>query len=734
MDGLVKLLGEYFRHPMYIIVGLPAALIPLLIYLFFRWRMRRVRWGAVEFLERARAKLKARLQLQQIIMLILRTLLVIMLACALARPLIKRGVLLGERNAVSVMVIDTSASMGARGPDGKPLIESAREKAIAVVQAMTEGDRVGLLAMGGKTETVLKPDSDRQKVIAEIRKIELGDGLADIASAIKSATETLMETGTGMRMAYIVTDMQAASWKPSGSLAKIEEELKKLSAAGKSVVIDVNDRANSPKNMSVNCAVRSLDAGDALIAEGMQATLAAELVNYGNNPREVTVEWEIAGVHKESPKEVTIPPRMEPLKVDWKYIFAKAGNYRAVVRIKDKGMPVGIPADDECFLAVAVRDAVDVLVVQGGAMDRDMFEREADFLLLALAPVEGGADKRVSLVKHRAMPEAEMATARLAEYDVVVLANIRMITTDMATRLESFVRQGGGLLVFLGDNVDAGAYNLQLYKDGKGLLPAEIMNDNGPRKAGAAAAGPEAVGIEPQEHAITASMRTGDYGRPGDITVRTYRNVRIAGKQVCRYTDGAPAVIEKRFGRGDVILVTTACDRDWSDWPVQPLYAPFIQDTIRYLVRKDHLNVTVGDKWTRPLFPDELGFPITVTAPDSREFSVQPESKDDGAIASYDGTTRRGFYRVRIGDGEKVIFAANVDPAEGNPALVADADIGKLYPRFEHSYFDASQDLAKGVRDLMAGNELSKPFLAAALILAFLEVVLSYLFKRARSK
>ncbi|MBA4387213.1 MAG: hypothetical protein C0404_04475 [Verrucomicrobia bacterium] len=733
MDQLSRLLGEYFRHPLYVLYGLPAALIPLLIYLFFRWRTRRIKWGAVEFLQRARARLKTRLQLQQIIMLIVRTLLVIMLACALARPLIKRGVLLGERNAVSVIVLDVSYSMGARGIDGKPLIEAAKEKAITIVQAMTEGDKVGLMTMGGKTEIVLKPDADRQKAISEIRKIELGDGLADVAAGIKTATETLIEKGTGTRMAYIITDMQAVSWKPSGSLAKMEEELKKLSAAGKPVVIDVNDRANDTKTAAANCSVRSLGAGDSLIAQGMQATLTAELVNYGNTPREVTVEWEVAGIHRESPKEVTIPARMEPLKVDWKYVFAKAGNYRVVARIKDKGMPVGVPADDECFLAMSVRDAVDVLVVQGGQMDRDMFEREADFLLLALAPIEGGADKRVSLVRHRTMPESEMPTARLSEYDVVVLANIRMITTDMAARLENFVRQGGGLLVFLGDNIEAGAYNLQLHKGGNGLLPAEILNDTGPRRPGSPEGGPATVGFEPLEHPIMASMRSGDYGRPGDVAVRSYRNARPGGKLVCRYTDGAPAIIEKRFGRGDVLLVTTACDRDWSDWPVQPLYAPFVQDAIRYLVRKDRLNVIVGEKWTRPLLPDELGFPITVTAPDSKEYAIRPESREDGAMANYEGTARRGFYRVRIGDNEKIIFAANPDPAEGTPGLATDTELGRLYPKFQHTYFDASQDLARGVRDLMAGNELSKPFLVAALILAFLEVILSYLFKRARS-
>ena len=44
------MLTEHFRHPYFVLFGMFAALAPLIIYLIYRWKMRRVRWGAMTFL------------------------------------------------------------------------------------------------------------------------------------------------------------------------------------------------------------------------------------------------------------------------------------------------------------------------------------------------------------------------------------------------------------------------------------------------------------------------------------------------------------------------------------------------------------------------------------------------------------------------------------------------------------------------------------------------------------
>ncbi len=42
------------------------------------------------------------------------------------------------------------------------------------------------------------------------------------------------------------------------------------------------------------------------------------------------------------------------------------------------------------------------------------------------------------------------------------------------TALEDYLKQGGGVVIFGGDQVVAENYNRLLYRDGQGLLPASI--------------------------------------------------------------------------------------------------------------------------------------------------------------------------------------------------------------------------------------------------------------------
>src|SRR6185437_15510081 len=46
-------------------------------------------------------------------------------------------------------------------------------------------------------------------------------------------------------------------------------------------------------------------------------------------------------------------------------------------------------------------------------------------------------------------------------------------------------------------------------------------------------------------------------------------------------SSGAPLLCEKAFGKGKVLLFTSTCDRDWSDFPVRPggvLWARFVAE------------------------------------------------------------------------------------------------------------------------------------------------------------
>src|SRR5438046_651807 len=175
------------------LVGAFAAGIPIAIHLFFRSRYRTVPWAAMKFLLTSVEQTSRRLRFQELLLLMLRILLLVVLAMALARPVLSsfremallglfvfvqafavarfatsgrprflgklaefgacevggilllgcfwlvspaEGALGGRGDAVdAVFVFDTSMSMGAR--DGsKTRIERARAEALRIIEQL----------------------------------------------------------------------------------------------------------------------------------------------------------------------------------------------------------------------------------------------------------------------------------------------------------------------------------------------------------------------------------------------------------------------------------------------------------------------------------------------------------------------------------------------------------------------------------------------------------------------
>src|SRR5580658_9234626 len=66
--------------------GLAAGAVPVLIHLLYRRRFHTVPWAAMRFLLAATRKQSRRMKLEQLLLLVIRTLIVLCVALALSRP------------------------------------------------------------------------------------------------------------------------------------------------------------------------------------------------------------------------------------------------------------------------------------------------------------------------------------------------------------------------------------------------------------------------------------------------------------------------------------------------------------------------------------------------------------------------------------------------------------------------------------------------------------------------
>src|SRR6185436_5541404 len=92
--------------------GVGAIVVPIVIHFLNRRRFHRVVWGAMRFLRASVERNQRRMRLEDLILLALRCLLLALLALGLARPALKSGDMFGQSKVTSVLIVDSSYSMG----------------------------------------------------------------------------------------------------------------------------------------------------------------------------------------------------------------------------------------------------------------------------------------------------------------------------------------------------------------------------------------------------------------------------------------------------------------------------------------------------------------------------------------------------------------------------------------------------------------------------------------------
>src|ERR1041384_952965 len=175
--------------------GAAAVAVPLLIYLITRrWYQRRP-WAAMEFLLRALKKNRRRIEIENLLLLIIRTSALLFLAIALARPFLRSSVLpiAKDRDENWIFAVDSSYSMGFKeGP--RTLFEGAREMVTDMISNLVKSrDRVAVVTLDAEPRVVLKPtpvtESNRTELIAGLSELTMGPRAVDLARSLEAIRE-----------------------------------------------------------------------------------------------------------------------------------------------------------------------------------------------------------------------------------------------------------------------------------------------------------------------------------------------------------------------------------------------------------------------------------------------------------------------------------------------------------------------------------------------------------------
>lgn len=696
-------LANWLVNPWLFIAGAIAIALPILIHLLNKRKFKVVDWAAMDFLLDADKKNRRRIRLENLILLLLRCLAVLLIALLLGRPFIPTTVTAGLIDAAQyerIVLLDDSLSMQTRLAN-ESIWEAARRKLVELTTSLAQdqADNSLTLILTSQPDqpifnsTHLGPDSI-DEINGTIEKLEAGDGVANLDLALKKLDDYLAtETANINRVVYILSDLRQRDWKENE--ASQEAPVQTLVRLSKLVqgcfVIDAAD--DDERNLAIT-EIRP----EATLVDGVASRFDVAVTNHGSSAAtDITVKFSAGD---SLPLEASLDRIAAGETASVRFHFTFAGEeepsegatrmlpprrVKVELQTGQQGSDDRLPADSVAYFPARLVRGIPALVVDGDP-SAEFGRSESFYLRRAVAP-QGPVPSGVAA---EIVTESELENTSLDKYQVMFLCNVYRLgdkTAENIEKLERWVTAGGGLVLLPGDQIDEQFYNDFYYRDGNGLSPWKLENIRGDETEKTWAT----LKIEQTNHEVLKVFA--GQNNPLLDNVKTFRwwgttiKKEQLGKDVSvaarlSDVDDSPLFAEKAFGNGRVVAFSIPADADWTNWTSDPSYVIVMQELVRYLSadRGDRGLVRVGEPLQQPLDLTTYELDASLTGPKERKANLRaipPDAAGDGPQGDqtlwtlrYGETDLQGFYDLKLarreGEADSVLFAANVDPREGN--------------------------------------------------------------------
>ena len=707
----------------FLLAGLGAIAIPIIIHLLSRKAAKVIDWGAMQFLLDSIESRKRRIQLEEALLMAARCLLMALLALAVARPFAPPGspipwvvvlpafllslvafttavILRGNRKwfwlllliALAsgayagmsayyeyvwnqkkfgtagkkdiVLVIDCSTSMqlrtGAAGTNFDAAVAEAKE-----IVEKAEGGTAFSVILGGPVPMARVPEPivNRTEVLEALGKLQPVRGKMAAFDALAAAAVSLSRGSSISKEIIVLTDGQNMGWDVDNR-ARWDALIKGFETfTSKPQVL----MRNFPLPASFrNVAVAGISYSRDVIGTDRAVSIEVSVENTGTEA--VTpggVELNIGDAVLKDPGTGQLQPGAKET-VRFLHQFKEPGSFVVSAKVKSNDE---LALDDESTSVCHVVSRLGVLIVDGNPTER-FLDRAGAFTALALAPsslmdpAKKGEKKPVAL-DPEVMPLSRLGSvASFQNYDVIILADVPKLPESTARRLSGWVQGGGGLLVLPGVQAQPDFYNNWRDADGGRLLPARLLME-------AILKEPVAVALNTLSHPalkLVADAKQSDLG--GTLMQRYWRvesDAAGGGSTGGRLANGDPFITSTKTGFGSVIMTCSNFDSASGNLPSRQAFVALVHQLVYHLAN-----------------------------PDGQPLNLQPAAQLNIPLAqaSAEGGLKGEYFKGR-GKDEPVLVRIDPKPdfqwGNGRPAPSVPEDFsarwtGAIVPRYSEDY------------------------------------------------
>lgn len=595
------------------LAGLAGIGLPLYLHLLKRLASTPKPWSSLMFFESRTVSSTHHRRLRYWLLLSLRLAMLVLLILAFANPFVNRSAAALASNRLVLLVVDNSFSMraGTRLADAKnAAMRVLAAKGAARAQVAEFGSHLRLL-----TEAI----EDQSALRAAVQSIRPGDGHGNFGE-LSRAVRAMAESARTPVELHVFSDMQR-----SGLAANFSDMT--LPANVSLVTHPVAARAEP------NWTVESVDApGQVWGKDAKTVHVQTVIAGYGTPAAQRTASLVVNGKTAAS-RPVTTPANGKA-SLAFPAVEVPYGFSRCEVRIDAAD---GFPADDLRRFVIQRSDPQKALLVHNYGDNRSP--------LYIGAALSAAAQSAFTLESINAN---EAADRKPSNYAFIILSDVNSVPPLLENGLTQYVRSGGSLLITAGTS--AGARS-QIPIFGARIVATRDYSRIPDRFM--------AVGSSDASYPAVAKA-------PGWPGVKFFYALAVDpgdARVAVRLADQTPLLLEKRLGEGRVVLFTSGLDNLTNDFPLDPAFVPFIEQTARYLAGTQRQGgARPVDAYLDLRNAKEQAQGVEVTDPEGK----RPLTLGEAASAQAFQLTEAGYYQFRFANGRQDEIGVNADPKESN--------------------------------------------------------------------
>ena len=657
-------MGLAFLVPAFL-AGLLVIGIPILVHLRQREQKEPVRFPSLMFLRMAPHRTVERRRITHPWLLLLRAAVVATLVAAFSRPFWRQENQTPTAAATTralILVVDRSLSMSYRGVFGR-----ATDSARAALAGLRPGDLAAVIAFDESAEVMAPLDGDLAGAGARLAAIVPNGRSGRLAQALRAAAELAAGARGRAVEIVVISDLQRNALQGLEAVERLPGAVLRI----------VSVAEQSP----VNARIQDVEVDRR--AEGRRTTLAvgARVALKGDSARQVKATL-IVNNRPVASTTVRLAPNTATA-IRFEPVIVAEGDALASVALE----PDRLAADDTLRFSLASASGVPVVLQlpAGSSGGESLYLERA--LAISRAPV-------LELSVRRGAPISDRDLERAA---VVVLSDVAP-AGGPAAKLREFVSRGGGLVVMAGSRLGGASARVPWWPASIGKT-IDRTADRGGRLG---QMDPGHAAFEPFKEALATDFGAARFFRYRELIPDSAASV------LARFDDGTAAIVEGALGAGRIVILGTATNTLWSDFPLQPVFLPLIQRIVGYVgqLQDPKRWYPAGEVVTLPVAKDVL----TIRSPGD---AGRP--KPVGPKTSTLTLADPGIYEVGtvVATAPMVRFAVNPRSSESDLAAADPKEIlAQLKP-------PADSTLAPNVAPLSAAEqERTQSWWALLLVLA----------------